>query len=253
VNGIPPPGSSDDDQQEESEMTIAAGEEFVDASPPYLFPDYRVTRQRAPTERPVELPADWYREAAGPSFERIPHGGSECDLTKDHSAQPIGQRVVVHGRVVDRHREPVPGALIEIWQANAAGRYVDPADPGFMPVDPNFTGWARVVTDPGGGFRITTVKPAAYAQERGTIYRPAHLHVSVFARDLASRLITQCYFEGDPLIDRDPVAQAVPDPRGIEAMVAAFDDDQTESGGYESAMVFNWEIVLRGNARGRGA
>lgn len=234
-------------------MTTAAKEEFVDTNPPYLFPDYRVTRRRAPSQPPVELPGDWYQDAAGPSFERIPRSGSECDLTKDHDAQPIGQRVIVHGRVVDRRREPVAGALLEVWQANAAGRYDDPADPGFMPLDPNFTGYARVVTDSDGGFRITTIKPAAYAQERGTIYRPAHLHVSVLAHDLGSRLITQCYFEGDPLVPRDPVAQAVPDQRGIPAMVAAFDDDQTESGGYESAMVFNWEIVLRGRARPREA
>jgi protocatechuate 3,4-dioxygenase beta subunit len=229
-------------------MTTAAQEEFVDTNPPYLFPDYRVTRRRAPTQPLVKVPHDWNRDAAGPSFERIPRGRSECDLTKDHRSQPIGQRVIVQGRVVDRRREPVAGALIEVWQANAAGRYVDPADPEFMPVDPNFTGCARIVTGPEGEFRITTVKPAAYAQERGTIYRPAHLHVSVFGHDLGSRLVTQCYFEGDPLIGRDPVAQAVPDPRGIESMIAAFDDDQTESGGFESAMVFNWEIVLRGLA-----
>lgn len=230
----------------------AAATGLVDCHPPYLWPDYAISVRRAPRSPLVELPREWHHDTPGPPTGRLPLGPKSGDLTTQHEGRPIGQRIVVNGRVLDRDGRPVPGAVVEIWQTNAAGRYVDDADPGYMPLDPNFTGAARLRTDAEGRFRLVTVKPAAYAQEHGSLYRPAHLHVSVLGHDLSSRVITQCYFEGDPLVDRDPIIGSIPDRRGVERMIARFDDAQTESGGYDSAIVYSWEIVLRGRAAGVG-
>jgi protocatechuate 3,4-dioxygenase, beta subunit len=216
--------------------------------PPYFHPEYAITIKRAPQKRLVELPRGWFHDAPGPAFGQIPVRPDDNDLTNQHEGRPIGQRIVLQGRVLDSDGRGVPGTLMEIWQANAAGRYVDVADPGFMPVDPNFTGAGRCLTGSDGSYRFTTVKPAAYAQDTGSLYRPAHIHASLFGHTLADRLITQCYFEGDPLLARDPVLQSIPDPLGRERLIARFSDEQTESGGYDSALIYEWDIVLRGPA-----
>lgn len=220
--------------------------QYLDVNPPYDFPEYKITEFRAPQQEPVMLPAEWFAESGGPNFARIPFDSGENDLTAGHVGEPQGQRVVINGRVLDRYGSPVPHTLIEVWQANASGAYADPTDPGFNPLDPNFTGKGRCMTDEDGRFQIRTVKPAAYPGALGGLYRPTHIHLSVFGPDLSSRLITQIYFEGEPLIDRDPVVQSVPDARGVERLVAKFDSKGTEPGGVGSALAYDYEIVLRG-------
>jgi protocatechuate 3,4-dioxygenase beta subunit len=222
--------------------------ETEDFNPPYLFPDYGITVQRAPSTRLVKLPKHWFHHTRGPAFGRISVRPGDNDLTKQHAGRPIGQQIVLSGRVLDSDGRAVPNTLIEIWQANAAGRYVDPVDGGSMPLDPNFTGAGRMITSSDGGFEFRTIRPAAYsgAQPGVGLFRPSHVHVSLFGPDLASRLVTQCYFEGDPLIPRDPILQAIPDVRGRERLVAQFNDERTEPGGPDAALAYNWDIVLRG-------
>lgn len=224
---------------------MAIGEQ-LDCNPPYLHPEYKITIRRAPSKRLVSLPRHWFHDAPGPVFGRIPVGPTDNNLLIQHEGRPIGQRIVLQGRVRDSNGRGVPGALIEIWQTNAAGRYVDVTDPDLMPLDPNFTGAGRVLTDGDGGYRFRTVKPAAYPGERGGLFRPAHIHVSVFGTSASSRLITQCYFEGDPLLTRDPILGSIPDRRGRERLIARFNDGDTELGGVDSALAYDWDVVLRG-------
>jgi protocatechuate 3,4-dioxygenase, beta subunit len=221
--------------------------EPVDFNPPYLHPDYRVTLLRAPERPLVALPREWFHDAAGPVFGRMRVGPNDNDLTRQHAEAPIGQRMLLAGRVLDSDGRAVPNTLIELWQANAAGRYVDDADPGFMPVDPNFTGAGRTITDSEGRYSFITIRPAAYTG-RSPLFRPAHIHISLFGPGLSSRLVTQCYFEGDPLLERDPIFLAIPDPRGRERLLARFNADATPSGpgSPESRLAYDWDIVLRG-------
>lgn len=221
--------------------------EQLDFNPPYLHPEYAITIKRAPSKRLVEVPRGWFHHSRGPVYGRIPIGPDDNNLLAQHAGRAIGQRIVLSGRVLDSDGRGVPGALVEIWQTNAAGRYVDVTDPDLMPLDPNFTGAGRTLTDSEGRYSFRTVKPAAYPGERGGLFRPAHIHTSVFGPDLSSRLITQCYFEGDPLLARDPIFGSVPDPRGRERLIARFNDEHTELGGVDSALAYDWDIVLRGS------
>jgi protocatechuate 3,4-dioxygenase, beta subunit len=220
----------------------------VDANPPYFYPDYIITRKRSPLRPVVQLPAGWFRAMPGPAFGHIPVKPADNDLTIQHDGPPQGQRLVLSGRVLDSDGRGVAHTLIEIWQANASGRYVDRADPGFMPLDPNFTGAGRCITDSTGNYKFTTIRPAAYAGPKGTMFRPAHIHFSLFGRTLGERLITQCYFDGDPLIEHDPIIEAIPDPKGRQRLIARFDAETTPltSGGETSALAYHWDIVLRG-------
>jgi len=133
-----------------------------DYEPPYLFPDYRSTELRAPKHRPVRLPNDWFHVAEGPVFGRIPVRAEDADLTRQHAGEPLGERIVLSGRVIDSDGRAVRNTLVEIWQANAAGRYLDPVDDHAAPLDPNFTGAGRCLTDDEGSYRFVTVKPGAY-------------------------------------------------------------------------------------------
>lgn len=217
---------------------------YRDTNPPYLFPAYDSTVDRAPREPLIEVPPGWLRQAPGPDFRRIPVPADGADLDGRHGGKPIGERIVVAGRVLDSDGLPVPGTLVEMWQANAAGVYEDPSDPGFFPHDPNFTGAGRCLTDPAGRFRFRTIKPGAYPQARGQIYRPSHIHFSVFGPTLGSRLITQCYFEGDPLIGWDPIAHSSGD-LGVRRLTARLDPEATQSAGSQSALTYDYDIVLR--------
>jgi len=185
---------------------------------------------------------------AAPVFGADRLGPNDDDLTSQFDGEPLGQRIIMHGRVLEADGRPVPNTLIEIWQANAAGRYADRADPAFMPLDPNFIGAGRCATDFEGRYEFKTIMPAAYAGPIGTMFRPSHIHFSIFGRSLSERLITQCYFEGDPLVERDAIIQAIPDPKGRDRLIAHFDHEATpeSSGGPESALSFRWDIVLRG-------
>ena len=215
-----------------------------DFEPPYLFPDYRATQLRAPGRDLVKLPHEWFHRARGPAFGRIPVKPEDSDLTRQHRGEPVGERIILTGRVLDSDGRPVRNTLVEVWQANAAGRYIDPVDEHPAPLDPNFTGAGRCLTDADGRYRFTTVKPGAYPwRNHPNAWRPAHVHFSLFGESLASRLVTQMYFPGDPLIPLDPILNSIGDRRGRELLIAKFDPDSTMP---EWALAYRWDIVLRG-------
>ena len=192
----------------------------------------------------VSVPDEWFHRIPGPVFGRIPVQPSDADLTRQHQGEPLGERIIVTGRVLDSDGMPVRHTLVEVWQANAAGRYADPSDDHPAPLDPNFTGAGRCLTDADGRYRFTTVKPGAYPwANHPNAWRPCHIHFSVFGPELGSRLVTQMYFPGDPLMRFDPILQSVPDQRGRDLLIAAFDLDITEPAW---ALGYRWDIVLRG-------
>jgi len=212
--------------------------------PPYLHPDYRSSVLRAPRRELVRLPHEWFHHVPGPSFGRIPVKPADADLTRQHQGEPVGERIIVTGQVLDSDGRPVRHTLVEVWQANAAGRYLDPVDEHPAPLDPNFTGAGRCLTDADGRYRFVTVKPGAYPwRNHANAWRPAHIHFSLFGTTLASRLVTQMYFPGDPLMPYDPILNSIPDPRGRELLVARFDLNTTVP---EWALGYRWDIVLRG-------
>jgi protocatechuate 3,4-dioxygenase beta subunit len=210
--------------------------------PPSLHPPYRSTVARSPRQPLVKIPQT-LTEITGPADWDALMGPAMADLTRQHVAEPIGQRIIVAGRVLDEAGRPVPGTAIEIWQANAAGRYMHQADQWDAPLDPNFTGVGRVVTDAAGAYRFVSVRPGAYPwKNHDNAWRPAHIHLSLFGPAFATRLVTQMYFEGDPLIGIDPVAGAAP-PASRGRMIAAFDLGLTEP---SWALGYRFDIVLRG-------
>jgi protocatechuate 3,4-dioxygenase beta subunit len=212
--------------------------------PPLLSPGYRSTTLRAPSRPLVPLPQN-LTEVTGPLLGPGRVLPSDADLTMQHlGGEPVGQRIIVHGRVLDEGGRPVPHALVEVWQANAAGRYRHPRDTWPAPLDPHFTGVGRTVTDADGRYRFVTVKPGAYPwRNHPNAWRPPHIHFSLFGRAFTQRLITQMYFQGDPLIPYDPVMNAIRDERARQRLVARFDLDRTEP---EWALAFAFDIVLRG-------
>ena len=212
--------------------------------PPYDWPDYGSTRWRAP-HRPLAVLLERLTETTGPvsGAERV--GEDDHDLTRQHPGAPLGQRIIVHGRVLDGEGRPVPGTLVEVWQANAAGRYRHPGDErDSAPLDPNFSGAGRAVTDADGRYRFVTIRPGAYPwKNHANAWRPAHIHFSVLGRTFAQRLVTQMYFPDDPLFPYDPILASVPEgarPR----LIARFDLDATEPAW---ALGYRWDIVLRGS------
>jgi protocatechuate 3,4-dioxygenase beta subunit len=218
--------------------------ELLDVNPPYLFPDYAASVKRAPHKQLVVLPDEWFHRLPGPAFGRIPIGPNDNDLLHQHEGRPLGQRILLNGRLLDSDGRGVPKTLVEIWQANASGAYVDQADPAFMPLDPNFTGAGRCLTDDEGRYRFITVKPGAYPWgNHENAWRAAHIHVSVFGPAFATRLVTQMYFPGDPLFYQDPIFNSVRDPRHRDRMISAFDLSSTVP---EWALAYEFDIVLRG-------
>jgi protocatechuate 3,4-dioxygenase beta subunit len=211
--------------------------------PPYLYPPYRATVLRAPS-RPLLLLPHTLSEITGPVYGHERCGELDHDLTRQHRGEPLGQRINVSGRVLDGDGRPVSNALIEIWQANAAGRYAHQVDRHPAPLDPNFTGAGRCVTDDTGRYKFVTVKPGAYPwQNHHNAWRPSHIHFSLFGPAFATRLVTQMYFTGDPLLDHDPIFQSIRDLRARERLISAFDLETTEP---EWALGYRFDIVLRG-------
>ena len=209
---------------------------------PLAFPDYRSTTTRAPLRTPVDLPQR-LTEITGPLLGEGRVTAADADLTRQHDGKPQGQRILVSGRVLDSDGRPVPHTLIEIWQANAAGRYRHAGDSWPAPLDPNFTGLGRTLTDVQGRYEFTTVKPGAYPWgNHHNAWRPAHIHFSLFGRAFAQRLVTQMYFPDDPLFGQDPIFNAIPREARPRA-ISRFDLDRTVP---NWAPAFSWDIVLRG-------
>jgi len=216
-----------------------------DGQPPYLYPAYRSTVTRAPRQPLVPL-VQTLSEITGPIYGHNKVGPTDNDLTQQYSGEPLGERIIVLGRVMDMAGKPLSNALIEIWQANSAGRYRHDADTHPAPLDPNFGGGGRCATDSDGRYRFVTIKPAAYPWGNNpNAWRPAHIHFSLFGPAFATRLVTQMYFPGDPLFDDDPMPKSIPDPAARQRLIAKLDMDNTEP---EWALAYQFDIVLRGRS-----
>ncbi len=212
------------------------------SQPDYLYPDYKSTVQRSPSKPLILLPQS-LSEITGPVFGHDRVRPEDADLTRQHAGEPLGERIIVAGRVLDEDGRPVANQLIEVWQANAAGRYQHKRDQHDAPLDPNFTGTGRLLTDADGNYRFVTIRPGAYPwRNHPNAWRPAHIHFSLFGNAFATRLVTQMYFPGDPLLPFDPIYNSVPD-GARQRMISDFDLDLTEP---EQALGFRFNIVLRG-------
>jgi protocatechuate 3,4-dioxygenase, beta subunit len=201
------------------------------------------TRTRSPKQPLIVIPQT-LSELTGPIYGHSDAHPEEADLTKQHPGEPLGERIIVTGRVLDEDGRPVPNTLIEVWQANAAGRYIHVGDQHDAPLDPNFAGAGRFVTDADGGYRFTSIKPGAYPwRNHHNAWRPAHIHFSLFGPSFLSRLVTQMYFPGDPLFAFDPIYNSVTDEKARARMVSSFDLEHTVP---EWALAYRFDIVLRG-------
>jgi len=211
--------------------------------PPYLHADYKSTIARAPKRALIKLPQT-LTEVTGPRFDTNWFGGEHADMTRWEGGEAQGQRIILAGRVLDEDGRPVPNTLLEIWQCNSAGRYRHERDQHDAPLDPHFRGVGQVVTNDKGEWRVLTIRPGAYPwRNTYNAWRAAHVHFSIFGPAFATRIVTQMYFPGDPLIPADPIINAVPDRKARESMISSYDPDLSEA---EYAMGYRWDIVLRG-------
>jgi protocatechuate 3,4-dioxygenase beta subunit len=216
------------------------------AQPKPLTPAYRSSTLRSPVHKPIRF-ENTQAEIAGPTFGHSVIGPKDHDLITNY-AKPgqsaIGERIMVHGRLLDQTGRPVPGALIEVWQANAGGRYRHKKDGYLAPLDPNFGGCGRMLTDETGYYAFRTIRPGPYPWPNGgNDWRPAHIHFSLFGSGFAQRLITQMYFEGDPHISLCPIVQTIPDQEAINRLVATLDMEHTVP---MDIRAFRFDLVLRG-------
>jgi protocatechuate 3,4-dioxygenase beta subunit len=215
---------------------------MTDPDPPYRSPAYTSTALRAPA-RPLVLPplGPESVEASGPVFGHHELGPLDHDLTRQRGTEPQGERVIVTGRVRDGAGRPVPAALVEIWQANAAGRYAHASDLHPAPLDPGFAGTGRCLTDDDGRYLFVTIKPGAYPwHNHHNAWRPAHIHFSVFGTAFTQRLVTQMYFPGDPLLAHDPIFSSVPG----WARARLIADLDLDTAAHDWALGYRWDIVL---------
>jgi protocatechuate 3,4-dioxygenase beta subunit len=214
--------------------------------PPYLCPPYGSSVKRAPRLPLLPLPQT-LSELTGPVYGESDIHPLDNDLTRNavKNGEPIGERIIVTGRVLDEYNRPVPNALIEIWQTNACGRYIHRVDQHDAPLDPNFLGAGRALTDAHGEYRFTTIKPGAYPwRNHVNAWRPAHIHFSLFGTNFVSRLVTQMYFPGDPLLALDPILNSIPDEAGRQRLVSVYAHDVTQP---EWALGYRFDIVLCGS------
>jgi protocatechuate 3,4-dioxygenase beta subunit len=199
--------------------------------------------KRAPSKPLVSIPQT-ISEVTGPTFSTADLRPNDFDLTAHHPGAPIGERIVISGRLLDENARPIPNALIEIWQANAAGRYFHEIDDHDAPLDPNFSGVGRALTGADGSYRFLTIKPGAYPwRNHYNAWRPAHVHFSLFGLGLVQRLVTQMYFPGDPLLSYDPMYNSIPNEKARERLISRFDWEQTIP---DIALAYRFDIVLRG-------
>jgi protocatechuate 3,4-dioxygenase beta subunit len=231
------------DQPSEPALRLPAYRREAGVHPALNSPEYRSTGLRSPQQPPVVLP-HLLTEVTGPLFGNDRVAQHDDDLTRQYPGEPIGQRITVTGRVLDGDGRPIPDALVEVWQANASGRYRHIVDQWPGPLDPNFGGCGRVVTDSNGNYTFTTIKPGAYPWgNHPNAWRPAHIHFSLFGRAFTQRLITQMYFPGDPLFPLDPIMNSVRDEKARLRMVSTYDHELTRE---NWSLGFRWDIVLRG-------
>jgi protocatechuate 3,4-dioxygenase, beta subunit len=224
-------------------MTMIYPHDSLKAHPRYDFEGYRSTAKRSPT-RPLILLPHTMSELTGPVYGHNEVRTEDADLTRQHPGEPLGERIIVHGHVLDEDARPVAHTLVEVWQANAAGRYLHVVDQHPAPLDPNFTGGGRAVTDEKGYYRFVTVKPGAYPwRNHHNAWRPAHIHFSLLGHSFLQRLVTQMYFPGDPLFPWDPIFNSVEDAGARQRTVSTFDLENTVP---EWALCYRFDIVLRG-------
>jgi protocatechuate 3,4-dioxygenase, beta subunit len=217
--------------------------EVAGSQPPLLYPQYKSNIRRAPSRPLISIPSR-LRDLAAPVYGDLPIEATDNDLTRQHDGEPQGERIIVSGRVLDEDGRAIPHTLVEIWQCNAAGRYRHVKDTHPAPIDPNFSGAGRTMTDADGRYEFVTIKPGAYPwANHDNAWRPAHIHFSLFGHSLESRLVTQMYFPNDPLFAHDPILQSIPDPRAQQRLVSQFDLELTEP---EWALGYRFDIVLRG-------
>jgi protocatechuate 3,4-dioxygenase, beta subunit len=213
------------------------------AQPENLHPSYISSVLRAPVLCPIPVPQT-LSEITGPQFNDDDIRAGAYDLTQQSQGEPLGERILVHGRVIDEGDRPVPHTLVEIWQANAAGRYLHKKDQHNAPVDPNFTGEGHTLTDDDGDYQFITIRPGAYPWgNHHNAWRPAHIHFSLFGEAFATRLVTQMYFPGDPLLAFDPIFNCTADEKARNRLVSSFDWETTIP---QRALRYRFDIVLRG-------
>jgi protocatechuate 3,4-dioxygenase, beta subunit len=211
--------------------------------PLHLHPAYLSSIKRAPS-KPLVYLAHTLSEVTGPLFDASAIDVNACDLTRLHSGEPLGERIIVSGRVLDENGRPVPHTLVEVWQANAAGRYLHKWDQHNAPLDPNFTGCGHTLTDANGNYRFVTIRPGAYPwKNHHNAWRPAHIHFSLFGPAFATRLVTQMYFPGDPLLPVDPIFNCTADDAARNRLISLFDWETTLP---EQALGFKFDIILSG-------
>ncbi|MEM7343823.1 MAG: protocatechuate 3,4-dioxygenase subunit beta [Chloroflexota bacterium] len=214
--------------------------------PDYVFPPYASTPKRGP--KGILLPrVETLSELTGPVYGATDVTEIDADLTQNArvNGEPLGERIIVTGQVLDENNRPVPNALLEVWQANSTGRYLHKNDQHDAPLDPNFTGGGRCMTDENGVYRFVSIKPGAYPWgNHYNAWRPAHIHFSLFGTNFLSRLVTQMYFPGDPLQPLDPIFNSISDDNARERLIAAYDHDVTEP---QWALGYRFNIVLAGS------
>lgn len=211
--------------------------------PELVYPPYKSTTHRGPQQPLLRLdaPVPVSQNIAPKSRILLPN---DADLTKHGDGEPIGEKIVVTGRIVDEDGKPVRNSLLEVWQCNAAGRYRHKKDQHDAPLDPNFSGWGKMMTDDDGRYRLVTIKPGPYPWgNHDKAWRPAHIHFSLFGNVYAQRLVTQMYFPGDPLFEYDPIFQSIPDEAARQRLISRFSLEQTVS---DQMLGYEFDVVLRG-------
>ena len=214
--------------------------------PPYLHEPYRSTVKRSP-QKPLLILPHTLSELTAPVYGEDSIQALDNDLTQNaaKNGEPIGERIIVTGRVLDEYNRPVRNALVEVWQANACGRYIHKGDQHPAPLDPNFVGAGRVLTNENGEYRFMTIKPGAYPWgNHDNAWRPPHIHFSIFGTNFLSRLVTQMYFPGDPLLALDPIYNSIPDEKGRQRLISTYAHDVTQT---QWALGYRFDIVLSGS------